>query len=262
MFNMMQELKNYTVYHYTDMNAFINIVRSEGIVMRATNCLYLNDSNEIVEGVKAVERVIKKQIDVGAFRNYYLSSFCQTSDTLQMWGMYAANGAGCALGFDFTHLQNAYGMSIKCTYGEQEIDSSFKNFINLNRNGHLVHMGPNHEEEQKRIDQNKKQIQDEMENNLIITNCLGAKNIAYQNEQERRCVIYANNPRVVQHKVKNGIIVPFVEVHIPKEALKEVVIGPTNTSQIVMQSVIHFLNIKGYDLDKVKVTLSKLPYRG
>ena len=179
-----------------------------------------------------------------------------------MWGMYAANGAGCALGFDFTHLQDAYGMSIKCTYGEQEIDSSFKNFINLNRNGHLVHMGPNHEEEQKRIDQNKKQIQDEMENNLIITNCLGAKNIAYQNEQERRCVIYANNPRVVQHKVKNGIIVPFVEVHIPKEALKEVVIGPTNTSQIVMQSVIHFLNIKGYDLDKVKVTLSKLPYRG
>ena len=52
-----------------------------------------------------------------------------------MWGMYAANDAGCALGFDFTHLQNAYGVSIKCTYGEQEIDSIFKNFINLNRNG-------------------------------------------------------------------------------------------------------------------------------
>ena len=49
--------------------------------------------------------------------------------------MYAANDAGCAVGFDFTQLQNAYGVSIKCTYGEQEIDSSFKNFINLNRNG-------------------------------------------------------------------------------------------------------------------------------
>ena len=115
MLDLMQGLENYKVYHYTDLNAFINIIRNEDIVLRATNCLYLNDSNEIVEGVKSVERVIQKKIDVGAFRNYYLSSFCQTSDTLQMWGMYAANGAGCALGFDFTHLQNAYGMSIKCT---------------------------------------------------------------------------------------------------------------------------------------------------
>ena len=101
-----------------------------------------------------------------------------------------------------------------------------------------------------------------MENNLIITNCLGAKNIAYQNEQERRCVVYVKDPRYVKHKVKNGIIVPFVEVRIPKDALKEVIIGPTNTSQIARQSVIHFLTMNGYDLDKVKVTLSKIPYRG
>lgn len=49
-------------------------------------------------------------------------------------------------------------------------------------------MGPNHEEEQKRIDQNNKQIQDDMKNNLIFTNCLGAKNIAYQNEQEKEII--------------------------------------------------------------------------
>ena len=42
-------------------------------------------------------------------------------------------------------------------------------------------MGPNHEEEQRRIDANKKQIQDELETNLIITTCLGSKNIAYEN---------------------------------------------------------------------------------
>ena len=262
MLDLMQGLENYKVYHYTDLNAFINIIRNEDIVLRATNCLYLNDSNEIVEGVKSVERVIQKKIDVGAFRNYYLSSFCQTSDTLQMWGMYAANGAGCALGFDFSQLQKAYGLSIKCTYVEKEIDESFKNFYNLNKNGHIVHMGPNHEEEQRRIDANKKQIQDELETNLIITTCLGSKNIAYENEQERRCVVYTDNPLYVKHKVKNGIVVPYVEVHIPKTALREVIIGPTNTSHIAKQSVIHFLKMKGYDLDKVNVTLSKIPYRG
>lgn len=262
MLDLMQGLENYKVYHYTDLNAFINIIRNEDIVLRATNCLYLNDSNEIVEGVKSVERVIQKKIDVCAFRNYYLSSFCQTSDTLQMWGMYAANGAGCALGFDFSQLQKAYGLSIKCTYGEKEIDESFKNFYNLNKNGHIVHMGPNHEEEQRRIDANKKQIQDELETNLIITTCLGSKNIAYENEQERRCVVYTDNPLYVKHKVKNGIVIPYVEVHIPKTALREVIIGPTNTSHIAMQSVIHFLKMKGYDLDKVNVTLSKIPYRG
>ena len=70
MLDLMQGLENYKVYHYTDLNAFINIIRNEDIVLRATNCLYLNDSNEIVEGVKSVERVIQKKIDVGAFRNY------------------------------------------------------------------------------------------------------------------------------------------------------------------------------------------------
>ena len=160
MLDLMQGLENYKVYHYTDLNAFINIIRNEDIVLRATNCLYLNDSNEIVEGVKSVERVIQKKIDVGAFRNYYLSSFCQTSDTLQMWGMYAANGAGCALGFDFSQLQKAYGLSIKCTYGEKEIDEGFKNFYNLNKNGLIVHVGPNHIEEQRLIVANKKKIKE------------------------------------------------------------------------------------------------------
>ena len=55
MLDLMQGLENYKVYHYTDLNAFINIIRNEDIVLRATNCLYLNDSNEIVEGVKSVE---------------------------------------------------------------------------------------------------------------------------------------------------------------------------------------------------------------
>ena len=64
MLDLMQGLENYKVYHYTDLNAFINIIRNEDIVLRATNCLYLNDSNEIVEGVKSVERVIQKKIDV------------------------------------------------------------------------------------------------------------------------------------------------------------------------------------------------------
>ncbi len=41
---------------------------------------------------------------VGAFRSYYITSFSANEDNLSMWGMYAANGNGCAIAFDYDML--------------------------------------------------------------------------------------------------------------------------------------------------------------
>lgn len=55
---------------------------------------------------------------------------------------------------------------------------------------------------------------------------------------------------------------PYVEVSLPKSALKEVVIEPTNNSYLKEQSILHFLQINGYDLDAIKLIKSAIPYRG
>lgn len=254
--------QSYNIFHYTDMNALINIIRSNCILLRATNCLYLNDSNEIVEGTKAIQRVMKKTIAPTAFRSYYLTSFSRVPDQLNMWGMYASNGNGCAIGLDFNILSRCYLMAIQCTYGELEIDKSLLNFLKLNRTGAITHIGPNHEVEQTKINDNIEELRSSMETNLIISNCLSAKHETYKNEEEVRCVAYASENQYVKFRTKNGIIIPYVEIQVPKEALKSIVIGPTNKSQLSLQSIMHFLSINGYDLNKIELKSSQIPYRG
>lgn len=78
------------------------------------------------------------------------------------------------------------------------------------------------------------------ETNLFITTCLGAKNKAYCVENEIRCITTSDN-KEVKFKIKNGLVIPFLEISLPKSALKNIVIGPTNNSNLTMQSILHFL---------------------
>lgn len=66
----------------------------------------------------------------------------------------------------------------------------------------------------------------------------------------------------IKYRVRNGYITPYVEIRVPKEALKKIVVGPTNNKMLTVQSIYHFLQINGYDINKIDVVSSKIPYRG
>ena len=172
-------------YHYTDLNALINILRKNEIVLRATNCLYLNDSNEILEGIESIKRITQKQLQQGAFRSYYITSFSHSKDELSMWGMYASNGSGCAIGFDIYEVLKYYDLYVNCIYGKEKIDENLRNFLKLYENGVKTRfpmaLGENTVIEKSRLSAVE-------ETNLFITTCLGAKNKAY-------CVEMENPPR-------------------------------------------------------------------
>ncbi len=254
--------QSWTNFHYTDINALVNIIREDCIILRATNCLYLNDSNEIVEGIKAIQRIMKKAINPASFRNYYLTSFSKVPDQLNMWGMYASNGNGCAIGLDHKILSKCYPLYIQCIYGELEIDKHLSSFLNLNRTGCITHIGINHEEEQRKINDNIENIRNTLENNLIVSSCLGSKNEAYKNEDEVRYVVNFKDSKYIKFRTKNGIIIPYIEIRIPKEALRSIIIGPTNKSELSLQSIVHFLSINKYSLNNIKLETSQIPYRG
>lgn len=257
----MEKQNSQIVYHYTDLNAFISIIGRKCITLRATNCLYLNDSNEIKEGTESIKRVENKEISDAAFRNYYLTSFSKQSDCLSMWGMYAANGGGCAIGFDLDIISKSYNGIINCTYGKKEIDNNLSNYANLLRNGVSAFFPANGGA--TTIKKNTGEELEGMLTNLYIATCLGSKNENYRFEDEIRCYISNNdNKKDVCFKVKNGIIIPFINVEIPKEALKSIVIGPTNKSALTMQSMMHLLVINGYDWHQILISMSKVPYRG
>lgn len=245
------------IYHYTNINALINILSLDKISLWATNISYLNDPNEIIEGVNIVNRITNSEIPPETFRNYYASSFSTEEDSLVMWSQYAANGCGCALGFDLFLLKKSYLFLNRCAYGEEDISQIFSDFSNLNEFGYQVYFSSIQPTvEQINIIKNKDK------NNLIIQTCLSAKNLSYKHENEFRGVIYEENPKNIKFRQVRNYIAPYVVVDIPKEALKSIIIGPNANEDIVMRSIQHMLKLKGYNLDKIDIYNSKVPYRG
>ena len=134
----MEQDTSWNVHHYTDLNALISILGKDKITLRATNISYLNDSRELKEGIEVVKKIENRDIHPGALRNYYITSFSECDDNLSMWGMYAANGSGCSISFDYNSLQYGYEVIAKCTYGEEEIKNHLKKFTGLIKEGHFT----------------------------------------------------------------------------------------------------------------------------
>lgn len=263
--NIFGQVIKWNLYHYTDINALINIITDKGIVLWATNCSYLNDPKELFEGISAIKRIEGMSIHPGSFRNYYLTSFSANKDSLNMWGMYASDGLGCAIGFDYDELCKGYQIMIKCVYGEEEVDKQLKGTLNLARNGCLTRISPEgNMSVNSHGDKTEKQNREALVNNSIICACLGAKNKAYEKEQETRGIVYVNetDSKYVRFRSRKGYIVPYVPVFLSKGSLKEIIVGPTTDSELTIMSILQMLSLKGYDIDKIKINKSDIPYRG
>lgn len=248
------------VYHYTNIDALICILRKDDIQLRATSCIYLNDEREIFEGVEALRRS-QYQIQISdmdfrhIFSRVFVTSFSKENDSLPMWGMYAADGGGCAIGFDLNILKQKYEHILECEYGEDNIDQKFairtdpKNATTLFKSGFG---GTKSEEElHSRL----------VELGLELT-CITSKNSKYCFENEYRGIIRNyNETHEVFYKNRKGVIVPYINISIPKEALRIIVIGPTNNFHSQL-SVANFLAANKYDHERVKLIASEVPYRG
>lgn len=263
MLELLGQTTKWNLYHYTDLNALINIVQNEGILLWATNFSYLNDTRELIEGINTAKRIEGISIPQEAFRNYYVTSFSAKKDALNMWGMYAANGLGCAIGFDFDTLSKTYPMILKCSYGDADNDAILNNGLDLVRNGCMAHISSNGNMAITNFDQKTNEdMRNAITTKMIIGTCLSAKNEAYKEEEETRGVVYIPDGKYVKFRSKNGYIIPYVQVSLPKESLKEIVVGPTSNSELTIQSIFQMLSLKNYDVDNIKVTKSIIPYRG
>lgn len=111
------------VYHYTTMDAMMNIVKTKSIW--ATSILYLNDLSEmryLISRVRKRRAAYKKtHPDVDArlfdglfekqnknFMHYpFVTSFSRDGDSLSQWRSYCPNGNGVAIGFSVDCLHRA-----------------------------------------------------------------------------------------------------------------------------------------------------------
>ena len=253
------------IYHYTSIDALFSgiLVRdnpqpNKEICLWATNCLYMNDPAELDSGMQLAHEVSDipsnksiQTIKEKAKNDTYLISFSSAIDCLPMWNMYGKNGHGLALGFDTTVLEKEYKL-FKCVYATEINKKLIKNEITKIK-------CPQYWWKQAKIENilsNTFESADFMFW-IYLTLWISGKNPAYKYEKEIRWLFMAKEG--IKYRLKDNFIVPYVEQYIPKSALKEIWIGPTNDMDRSTRSLRTYLDHMGFN--DVVIKQSKVPYR-
>lgn len=261
------------IYHYTTISALFNGILTENdICLWATNAQYMNDPQDILFGLNLSSKAfcdkdIEKDIDSIKqvfLDNSFITSFSYKNDFLPMWSMYGANGAGISLGFKHDLMTTKNQSFFNCLYfskkePEKIVDLLMKIINPLIDNAFLL-------KKHKKENTSFKDIKSDLLNSginlgvslyrMICTIC-AAKNSAYSYEEEVRLMNL--NPTNIKFRKQENIIVPYIEQHFPKDALQEIIIGPTNNMEQSESSLRTYLDNLGYK--HVTIKRSKVPYR-
>lgn len=279
------------LYHYTTMDvlfSIINNVKHENpkgtekddaslykLTLWATHAGFMNDPVEfsyLTQCInKALERYEKeKKISkectkrekilsiLNRHDNIYtlpaILSLSEAMDNLPMWRCYSNNAQGVAIGFSSDvlsgNIKPEHRSLFKCSYLPE------KDVI-----------------EDINIDElyNSCTIYNEYSYGGIpvsLTDSLYSKNgqikhPAYYYENEWR-LIFDIQPNEYKYRMRNGVIIPYCEVEIPANAIKEIWIGPTAKEKLALASLTMLLENKIRLLctgkDVIYMRESSIPY--
>jgi hypothetical protein len=264
------------IYHYTSLDSFEKIVTSKKI--RASNILYLNDSQEMREAIEmmlrfldnidnddspqkilALIREIQKRLSSELFNDYiegsvadlqkeiFVCSFSNKPDMLSQWRGYCPESQGICVCFGYTleiqEFINSQGFSlVRCEYAkERETPKCLIDFIN----GIIAKydsFSP-HTKIASRIDAVLKGFELD-----FLQLASRVKNSAFVEEDEWRLVsgpLSPNDPNI-SYRPGKSMMVPYLEIKLCKEDngslnIPKVWIGPTPNKDLACHSIIHFL---------------------
>lgn len=287
-----RNVKMKRIYHYTSMDTFYKLI--EGIkdgyfTFHAGSVYTMNDSQEMILGYEKIlkylpcveEKLNLKQEEklfnffrdskenediMREFGNLlnnddtsnFVVSFSSAPDILPMWSLYGGQGTGVCLEFSPYVIKEYYkGKNIEkdlqideCVYKEDDVKELmirrltiiYKQF--LDKNNTEMRLNP----------LNKAKY--------IATMCgiAGAyvKHICFEYEKEVRMNVFRSKEKWFFDNTKNGHYVTYVNVPIPVDALKGIIIGPAAEIDKVRNVIIMLLRTKGIHIEP---TQSKVPYR-
>lgn len=289
--------KKLKMYHYTDINALIGMVQTNGIWM--SNAKYLNDKEELVNALKISMEVIecikgrkryqtqkyqeilnhlmnkleRPCLDIDNIPDLFIASFSIKADDLSQWRAYGKNGEGVCIEFNgrLSNILFSIGnflSSIKVTY-----DDNMKRKI-------LYSM----------IFRYFKCVQDSFQSSLrpseysdilyekIILLLAYFKHNSFKSEEEIRFVYNSINKESLKKdfenlyfRESNGTVVSYIKTNenkIKKEdksylreylPISKIILGPKTNKQLLASSIRNLLDYYGYA--NVVIEESKLAYR-
>ena len=272
-------------YHFTSCAGLYGMLKDYSmdnpyLTMWATHSSFMNDPTEYEygkdmcqkvlklyeekEGIaktnRSIFRVAKKQISKFMSNDApYLISLSKNIDSAAMWSMYSSNGSGIALKFDISTLNRYMNSNSGCVSMTECIYHKTAKEI-LDDNGAYIKVM--HDIMYAQI---KKYNNDSLPKVLLIDLAAQIKHSSYAYENEYRLVIEKkDNP--VGFRIRNNVIIPYIEVKIPIEALWGIIIGPTANYEYIKKSLEVFLSNLGDNtaINRIikNIKSSDVPYRG
>lgn len=266
-----------TIYHYTTIEALTNgiivnkAVKDKEICLWASNCEYMNDPDEVKSGYQFLNKIVGSYLDnkenlpdVSEYDytikdKIFITSFSTQNDSLPMWKMYGKDGKGIVLGIDKEIISKVYEPLIyKCIYNSDKHIREISQILNpkkITRDSNIDNSG----ELEKGLETALSGIIGVI-NDILTTLAYSiflVKNEDYSYEDEIRLFTIAE--KNIAFRCKNDLIIPYINIFLPKEALKEVWIGPTSDLIRTKKSLRTFLDAKGFN--NVKIFKSNIHYR-
>ena len=271
------------LFHYTDINAVRSIL--EGGKLRLTDFRYLNDSQEVHEGVSSILDCTKRELrlhtdnckyfleaaefvlhmlEQGRGNGQYVEpifvcSFSRAADLLSQWRTYGSY----AIEFSATAFPHEL---YECVYDKQEQLSIAEASVKSILRGMAAYM---------------EEAECGVERGVYYHFCdlmlLAAKikHSSFSEEQEVRLVVgHDIDPSIgggpeVMYRSRDNMLVPFIEVSIPFDSIRAIHVGPMRDQELACGSLKEFVKRAAWDYankkecayHEVEIVKSSTPYR-
>jgi len=265
------------LYHYTDVDGFMGIVRTK--MMQATVIYCLNDMEEftrtfqmLIDQINTRENlslelksILLKYLEQISEIPIFVASFSEEGNLLSQWRAYG-KGSGISIGFTGEYLNNIANKSKvalrKCIYDPSRHMDLIRILVDQINEEYLVLRSNN----DSRSHDNARVV---IENNFYSYVTMLApiiKNKAFSEEKEWRIVSgidYVDESRV-NYKSVLGVVAPYFELPIVGAkgqcAIEEIYLGPTKEPDLAHRFVAQFLEKNSVKWSRIKASL--IPYRG
>lgn len=261
------------------LNGF-DVEKHPYLTMWATNASFLNDYSEYTFGTEICRKAFELYeaeneipFDECLFNGYkysgvikkdklnglpYIVSFCMTNNIASMWNMYSMNGNGVAIIIEREKIQDFDHRVIAtpCIYCSHEFDLLRHKEMMDSMYEHYAH---------KMSFSSSKEVNPSIEQigrswTLLHTMAPRVKHVSFKSECEFRLIrMGTDNPKF---RIRKDMIIPYKEVHIPIDAVKGFIIGPTADFNYMRSSLEMFLASKGLSEFEPHILKSEVPYRG
>lgn len=272
------------LYHFTNCASLYGMLSGYSmdnpyLTMWATHSSFMNDSSEYEYGKKKcmdVLRLFEKQSNIPSDKSIFkcgkkrleefmtedapfLISLSGNIESAAMWSMYSSNGSGIALKFDVGILRNEHLLkednSVEpagCIYYKTAADVLNKHRAYIEG----THAALSYFSE----------VEDTILRHILLLDVASQiKHHSFEYEDECRIVVPKGN-QPPKFRMRDNVIVPYIEVKIPIAALKGIIVGPTANFDYIKKSIEMYIDSLDCDpmFQKLSINIQKseVPYRG